>query len=101
MATVGLIGVGLLGSAIATRLQAAGYTVLGYDIIPSRCIGATSSQQVFDNCKAVMLSLPTSDVVAQVIAEVRIPAGITIIDTTTGEPETMAAMGAKLARTSV
>jgi 3-hydroxyisobutyrate dehydrogenase-like beta-hydroxyacid dehydrogenase len=101
MDTIGLIGVGLLGSAIAARLSAAGYTVLGYDIVPDRRRGATSSQQVVRACRTIILSLPTSDVVAQVLAEIEIPAGVTIIDTTTGEPETMAAMGAKLARSSV
>jgi len=31
MEQIGIIGVGLLGSAIATRLQGAGYSVLGFD----------------------------------------------------------------------
>src|SRR5206468_3057274 len=101
METIGLIGVGLLGSAIATRLSAAGYTVLGYDIVPDRRLGATSSQQVAHTCRTIILSLPTSDVVAQVLAEIQIPAGVTIIDATTGEPDTMAAMGAKLAKSSI
>src|SRR5262249_29771890 len=101
METVGLIGVGLLGSAIAARLTAAGYGVLGYGIVPERRLGATSSQQVADTCKVVILSLPTSDVVAQVIGEIRLKPGTTVIDTTTGEPDAMAAMGAKLAVSGV
>jgi phosphoglycerate dehydrogenase-like enzyme len=45
MEPIGIIGVGLLGSAIADRLAAAGYSVLGYDI-PERRRGVapTSSQ---------------------------------------------------------
>jgi 3-hydroxyisobutyrate dehydrogenase-like beta-hydroxyacid dehydrogenase len=101
METIGLIGVGLLGSALAARFKAAGYTVLGYDIIPDRQLGATSSQQVADACRTIVLSLPTSDVVAQVISEIHLTRGTTIIDTTTGEPDVMAAMGAKLARDGV
>ena len=101
MESIGLIGVGLLGSAIAARLTAAGYTVLGYDIVPERRMGATSSQQVADTCKVVILSLPTSDVAAQVIGEIRLKPGTTVIDTTTGEPDAMAAMGAKLAASGV
>src|SRR2546421_7697906 len=101
MDTIGLIGVGLLGSAIAARLTAAGYKVLGYDIVPDRRLGAASAQQVVRECRTVILCLPTSDVVAQVLGEIEIAAGVTIIDATTGEPETMAAMGAKLAKGGV
>jgi 3-hydroxyisobutyrate dehydrogenase-like beta-hydroxyacid dehydrogenase len=96
METIGLIGVGLLGSAMAARLTAAGYTVLGYDIVPERRMGASSSQEVVDKCRTVLLSLPTSDVVTQVLSEIKLTKGTTIIDTTTGEPDTMSAMGKKL-----
>jgi len=54
MDTIGIIGVGLLGSAIAARLQASGYAVLGYDLIPDRRIGASSAQEVFDKAKTVI-----------------------------------------------
>src|SRR5258708_3661004 len=97
MDTIGLIGVGLLGSAIAARLSAAGYSVLGYDIVPDRRLGASSAQQVARDTRTIILCLPTSDVVAQVLGEIELTAGATIIDATTGEPETMAAMGVKLA----
>src|SRR5882724_9491106 len=101
MDTIGLIGVGLLGSAIAARLSAAGYPVLGYDIVPERRLGASSAQEVARACRTIILSLPTSDVVAQVLGDLELSAGTAIIDTTTGEPDTMAAMGAKLAKASV
>jgi 3-hydroxyisobutyrate dehydrogenase-like beta-hydroxyacid dehydrogenase len=103
MEPIGLIGVGLLGSALADRLSAAGHTVLGYDIVPDRRRGATSSQQVARTCRVIFLSLPTSDVVAQVLGELEqsLVKGTTIVDTTTGEPETMAALGAKLAKAGI
>jgi 2-hydroxy-3-oxopropionate reductase len=102
MDRIGLIGVGLLGSAIAARLSAAGYPLLGYDIVPDRRLGgAASSQHVVDECRTIILCLPTSDVVAQVIGEVKLARGTVIIDATTGEPETMAGMGAKLAAQGV
>lgn len=97
METIGLIGVGLLGSALAARFTAAGYTVLGYDIVPERQLGASSAQQVADACRTIVLSLPTSDVVAQVLGALKLTRRTTVIDTTTGEPDTMAAMGVKLA----
>jgi 3-hydroxyisobutyrate dehydrogenase-like beta-hydroxyacid dehydrogenase len=101
MDTIGLIGVGLLGSAIAARLSAAGYSVLGYDIIPERRLGAGSAREVARACRTIILSLPTSDVVAQVLGDIELTPGMTIIDTTTGEPETMAAIGAKLAKAGI
>ena len=36
MATVGIVGLGLLGSAVAGRLRAAGHDVVGYDIVSER-----------------------------------------------------------------
>ena len=35
MTTVGLVGLGLLGHAVASRLRAAGHPVVGYDIAPA------------------------------------------------------------------
>ena len=101
MDTIGLIGVGLLGSAIAARLTAAGYGVLGYDLLPERRLGAGSAQEVAGKCRTMILCLPTSDVAAEVIGALKLTAGTTIIDCTTGEPEAMAAMGAKLAKANV
>jgi 3-hydroxyisobutyrate dehydrogenase-like beta-hydroxyacid dehydrogenase len=101
METIGIIGVGLLGSAIAARLTAAGYTVLGYDLVPDRRIGASSAQEVADKARTIVLCLPTSDVAAQVIGALKLSKGLTIVDATTGEPETMAAMGARLAAAGV
>ena len=101
MDTIGLIGVGLLGSAIAARLTAAGYTVLGYDLIPERRLGAGSAQQVAQSCRTIFFCLPTFDVVAQVIAALELTPATTLIDSTTGEPDSMAAMGAKLAATGL
>ena len=69
MDTIGLIGVGLLGSSIAARLSASGYGVLGYDLLPERRRGANSAQEVADKCRTIMLCLPTSDVVAEVLPE--------------------------------
>jgi 3-hydroxyisobutyrate dehydrogenase-like beta-hydroxyacid dehydrogenase len=97
MDTIGIIGVGLLGSAIAARLSAKGYTVLGYDLIPDRRLGAASAQEVASKCRTILFCLPTSEVVAQVVAGLKFTAGTTLIDCTTGEPESMAAMGAKFA----
>jgi 3-hydroxyisobutyrate dehydrogenase-like beta-hydroxyacid dehydrogenase len=101
MDTIGIIGVGLLGSAVAARLTAAGYGVLGYDLIPERRVGAGSAQEVAAGCRTILLCLPTSDVVATVLSAIELTPGTVIVDCTTGEPEAMAAMGAKLAKASI
>lgn len=101
MDTIGIIGVGLLGSAIAARLSAAGYGVLGFDLIAERRIGAGSAQEVADRCRTIILCLPTSEIGAQVIAGINVAAGTSIVDSTTGEPEAMAALGVKLAKESI
>jgi 3-hydroxyisobutyrate dehydrogenase-like beta-hydroxyacid dehydrogenase len=96
-----MIGVGLLGSAIAARLKAAGHTVLGYDIVPDRRIGVSTGQEVADKARTILLCLPTSDVVADVLRGLQLARGTTIIDATTGEPDTMAGFGTKLAADGV
>jgi 3-hydroxyisobutyrate dehydrogenase-like beta-hydroxyacid dehydrogenase len=101
MDTIGVIGVGLLGSAIAARLQGAGYGVLGYDIVPERCIGARSAQEVATKCRVIVICLPTSDVTTKVLAELKLARGTAIVDATTGEPEAMAAMGVKLEKAGI
>jgi 3-hydroxyisobutyrate dehydrogenase-like beta-hydroxyacid dehydrogenase len=101
MERIGIIGVGLLGSAIAARLKAAGYDVLGYDLIPERQIGADNPLRVVTGCKTTIFCLPTSEVVADVVRSLTIPRGAVILDCTTGEPETMARMGADLAQKGV
>jgi 3-hydroxyisobutyrate dehydrogenase-like beta-hydroxyacid dehydrogenase len=55
--TVGIVGLGLLGSAVATRLRAAGHGVVGYDIVPA-CVerlvalGGTAAKSAADVARA-------------------------------------------------
>lgn len=86
---VGLIGQGLLGSAIAERLTAAGHTVAVYD--PAVKTAYESVESVAAAAGAVFLCLPDSSHSAAVLA--RIPNERLVIDTTTGAPEEMEAFG--------
>ena len=98
---VGIIGVGLLGSAIAERLSHSGRQVHGYDPNPIADIPVefhTSAVDVFAFCDTIFFSLPTSRVATAVVGEVHEqirPAHI-VIDTTTGAPEEMIGISAKL-----
>lgn len=102
---VGLIGLGLIGSALVVRLQAAGRGIVGWDIAKERLEAAQgtgaapagAADEVFRRCRCVLLSLPSHREVADVIeaAGPALAEGHTIVDTTTGEP----AHSEELART--
>lgn len=106
MERIGIIGLGLVGSALAERLISTGYSVAGYDTLSmqndalSKLGGQplTSAAEVAKSCATILLSLPNSDIAVAVIEKIKpyLP-GKTILDTTTGQPETMASMGQQLA----
>jgi 3-hydroxyisobutyrate dehydrogenase-like beta-hydroxyacid dehydrogenase len=109
--SIGLVGVGLLGTALAERCLRAGLLVTGYDLCPTRREALTrlggraveSAREVLVAGGPLVLSLPTSDVVATVIAELEpsLPSGQLIVDTTTGDPTATALLGDRLARRGV
>ena len=98
--TVGLVGIGLVGTALAERFLAAGLGVVGFDVERQRCahleaLGGTaveSAAAVAYSVRRVALSLPTTEVVRSVVDG---RAGILeadplpeyVIDTTTGDPD--------------
>ena len=88
---------GLMGGALMKMTGAA----LGWDIAPERCVGAASASEVFDRCDVILLCLPDSGVAREVLSAARLRAGLLVIDTTTGDPAEMAALGADLARQGV
>ena len=106
MRTVGVIGLGLLGGALAERFLAAGLRVVGFDL-REECrqrldaaggVPLPSSAAVAAAADVVVLSLPTGDVVASVLAEMAQAArGKPVIDTTTGDPDQTASLGWGLA----
>jgi 3-hydroxyisobutyrate dehydrogenase-like beta-hydroxyacid dehydrogenase len=93
---VGLIGLGLMGSALAHRLLDASRRVIGWDIDTDRRAAlrerggevARDAQGVFSGCSRVLLSLPSHREVGDVVraAGAALGRGLTIIDTTTGDP---------------
>ena len=109
--SVGLIGVGLLGSALANRLMNDGLRVYGFDsneeqleaLNHSGGIACDSAAEVVQNCDVLILSLPTSDVVLSLVRQLRTdfePSQI-VVDTTTGDPQQMIAVGQSLAELGV
>jgi 3-hydroxyisobutyrate dehydrogenase-like beta-hydroxyacid dehydrogenase len=111
MPRVGLIGIGLVGSAIAERLLEAKYQVAAYDIrqeqreILAQLGGEplADARAVAECCERVILSLPASDIVRRVMDEVgaALRPGCVVVDTTTGAPEDAKAIAAELSELGV
>jgi 3-hydroxyisobutyrate dehydrogenase-like beta-hydroxyacid dehydrogenase len=109
--TIGLVGVGLLGTALAERFLGAGFAVVGFDVNPERCAAlarlggrpAASASEIARCCSRLVLSLPSTPIVEAVLQELapHLSAGLYLVDTTTGDPERTAVLGAELDRRGV
>jgi 3-hydroxyisobutyrate dehydrogenase len=103
--TVGFVGLGHMGTPMASRLVDAGATVRAYDASPSArdvfraavpgatvvdCVAATAV-----GAEAVLLCLPNSDVVEAVVAE--LDAARVIVDMSSSEPLRTRALAVSLA----
>src|SRR5215204_1356867 len=72
---VGLIGIGLMGTALARRLLAAGFEVVGFDMDTAKRraledIGGRAAGSVLDvgrECPLVLVAVLTTDQVEQVV----------------------------------
>jgi 3-hydroxyisobutyrate dehydrogenase-like beta-hydroxyacid dehydrogenase len=81
---VGVIGLGIMGSAMAANLMRAGYRVIGYDVVDTRRrslaraggVAARSCRAVGDTCGVVICSLPSSGALLKTVdglGEIRSP----------------------------
>ena len=72
---VGIIGVGVMGFAMANNLSAAGYQIFGFDPAPAaqdrlRSIGGNviaSPRDIAERCATILFSLPSADALANAI----------------------------------
>jgi 3-hydroxyisobutyrate dehydrogenase-like beta-hydroxyacid dehydrogenase len=106
--SIGVIGLGLLGTALCERLLAAGYQVVVYNRTrekadPLLACGARWSDNPFAESERVVVSLYTTAVVEEVLGQLDagLRAGQIVIDTTTGDPVQSAALGERLAAREV
>ncbi len=101
--SVGIVGMGLLGSSLAERLMESGFTVFGFDVDQScrdkfQKNGGTVVDSLADLLKPecrIVFSLPTSGIslkIAEEIISTELKPEI-IIDTTTGDPAEMIQIG--------
>jgi 3-hydroxyisobutyrate dehydrogenase-like beta-hydroxyacid dehydrogenase len=106
--TVGMIGLGLMGTALTERLLAAGYSVHVWNrsrdkADPLVAQGARWAGNPLAVCDRVLVSLYTAETVEKVLGQMHdgLRPGQILIDTTTGSPEQMARLGARLAKQGV
>jgi len=105
---IGVVGLGLMGTAITERLLEAGYALVVYNRSKEKAAplvekGATWSDNPFLECDQVIVSLYTSEVVEEVLGkfDATLRPGHIIMDTTTGDPEQGPARGRRLAERGV
>ncbi|QDT57474.1 2-hydroxy-3-oxopropionate reductase [Caulifigura coniformis] len=105
---VGVVGLGLTGTAISERLLQRGYAVRVWNRTPSKAEplierGAEWSDDPGASCERVVISLFSSDAVAEIVARMNatLRPGQYLIDTTTGVPEHSVSMGQRLAARGV
>lgn len=94
--TIGIVGLGNMGGAMAARLKDLGEHLLGFDVDPGRAttIGinaADSVKQVGQTCDVILLSLPDSSVVETVMLGAdglvaRLRPGQVVCDLSTSSP---------------
>jgi 3-hydroxyisobutyrate dehydrogenase-like beta-hydroxyacid dehydrogenase len=73
--TIGVVGLGIMGSSIARHIVAAGHRVIGFDVRFARLreleasggVAAASSDDVVRQARVVITSLPSSDALAQTV----------------------------------
>ena len=107
---VGLVGVGLMGEALAVRLIGAGLTVLGFDIDAARtqrlaALGgeaAASAADLARRCEPIVLALFDTDQVEAVVEGELLTAlgedsGKVLICVSTCDPGRLAALAARIA----
>ncbi|HEY2414071.1 MAG TPA: NAD(P)-dependent oxidoreductase [Pirellulaceae bacterium] len=110
---VGLIGVGLLGSALAERMHQGGFVVSGYDVnwtyfdqqqrerpeLAATVAKTASANQLASDHDTIVMCLPDSAAVENAIGgfEQKLRPGALIIDATTGDPDTAEQIAARLA----
>lgn len=111
---VGLIGIGLMGEALARRLIGSGSRVVGYDIEPDKvrrleALGGEAAPGVAHlarQCDMLVLAVFDTDQVEAVVQNDLLPvldgkSGKILLCTSTCDPDRIASLGARLAESGV
>jgi len=114
---IGLIGLGLVGTALAARLANAGFSVVGHDRSDEACAAfardglpnsgvAASPAEIGQRCERVVLAVFDTAGVLEVVegAGGLLAPGTTmrlVIDCSTGDPEALRSLAARLAKRGI
>lgn len=111
MAVLGFVGLGNMGTPMVKHLLDDGHDVTVYDLDEDAvarleaagATGANSPEQVAEGATAVLLSLPSPDIVETVVDEIEdtLEPGATLIDLTTSTPGTTTGIADRLAAREV
>jgi len=106
---VGLVGIGLLGQALAHRLLQTGFAVVGFDVDPAKTaalvkLGGRPAASIADlapRCDAIVLAVFSTDQVEQVVERELLPAlgdgsRAVVLCASTCDPDRIAALGARV-----
>jgi 3-hydroxyisobutyrate dehydrogenase-like beta-hydroxyacid dehydrogenase len=106
---VGIVGLGLMGHALAERLVGAGYSVLGFDIDPAKGtalaerggVSASALADVVRRCDLIFIAVFDTDQVETVVEREILPAtgensGKTVLCVSTCDPDRIAALAMRL-----
>lgn len=107
--TVGVVGLGVMGSGMAQHLSEEGFSVLAYDPAPGAVerqefpVEAMSVEDLARTADYLLLSVPGSAQVEDVMATVLTYArpGLVVVDTSTSDPQVTRRMAAKAAEAGV
>jgi 3-hydroxyisobutyrate dehydrogenase-like beta-hydroxyacid dehydrogenase len=108
--TIGVVGLGLMGSTIGGRLRASGFRTAGYDVVPAARehfaqaggVSMPTIAALSGACDVILLSLPTGDIGIDVclgtggVATSGSPPSL-VVDTTTARPAESVKMAEGLA----
>jgi putative dehydrogenase len=108
--SVGIIGVGLMGTALAQRLAAAGFGVAGYDVDAAKTaqiteLGGKAAQSIAEiarECDPIVLAVFNTDQVEEVVEKHLLPAlgdnsGGIVLCASTCDPDRIAALCVRVA----
>jgi 3-hydroxyisobutyrate dehydrogenase-like beta-hydroxyacid dehydrogenase len=109
--SVGMVGLGLIGTALAKRLLGAGFEVHGYDIDPERGAllesaggrAAASLEDIGTRCRTILVAVLNTEQVESVLESdapggpMRLTDTHTVICTSTCDPERIEALARRLA----
>ena len=114
MKNISVIGLGLMGTPIATLLMKAGYRVTGFDIVRKQMIdlvplglrALNSPQEAAKGADLILLSLPNWDAVLEAVEGKKgvvegAQKGQIVVDTSTSPPWESKALGERLAKKGI